>query len=75
MNREEFEQFKHESFEYLKAQQGRLVSEFGLGGHERWDYDQDTGEFIFSDGGVPKVGADFQVVGSVSTISDTWLWS
>jgi hypothetical protein len=75
MNREEFEQLRQESYEYLKAQQDRLVSEFGLGGHERWDYDQDTGEFTFSDGGVPKVGADFQVVGSVSDISDTWLWS
>ena len=73
MNREEFEQFKHESFEYLRRRGGS--SRVRLGGYERWDYDQDTGEFIFSDGGVPKVGADFQVVGSISTISDTWLWS
>lgn len=75
MNREEYERFQHESYEHLKRRQERLTAEFGMGSYERWDYDQDSGEFIFSDGGVAKVGADFQVVGSISTISNTWLWS
>ncbi|MCI5064119.1 hypothetical protein MRY87_00185 [bacterium] len=30
---------------------------------------------MFSSGGVPKVIADIQFVGSVSSISKTWLWS
>jgi hypothetical protein len=36
---------------------------------------QETGEFVFSDGGIPKLVADFQVVGSISHISNTWMWS
>lgn len=75
MTEEEFHEFEHEAYEYLKARQDVLMSEYGMGAYERWDYYQETGEFVFSDGGVPKLVADFQVVGSVSTISNTWLWS
>lgn len=75
MTKEEFEQFEHESYEYLKARQEILPHEYGMGKFERWDYYQETGEFVFSDAGVPKLVADYQVVGSVSTVSNTWLWS
>ncbi|HEX5702146.1 MAG TPA: hypothetical protein VFX97_02880 [Pyrinomonadaceae bacterium] len=75
MTEAEFNQFEHESTEYLKAQQGILREQYSLGGYERWDYNQETGEFIFSDKGVAKLIADFQVVGTLSTISNTWLWS
>jgi hypothetical protein len=75
MTEAEFGQFEHDSAEYLKAQQDILRDEYSLGGYERWDYDQETGEFIFSDGGIPKLIANFQVVGSISTVSNTWLWS
>ena len=75
MTKEEFGEFEHECYEYLKAQQDILMSEYGMGGYERWDYDQETGEFIFSDGGIPKLIADFQAVGTISTLPNTWLWS
>lgn len=75
MTEEEFGQFEHESAEYLKAQQDILGDQYALGGYERWDYDQGTGQFIFSDKGVPKLIADFQVVGTLSTVTNTWLWS
>lgn len=75
MTKEEFDQFEHESFEYLKAQQDILMNEYGMGNYERWDYDQMTGEFVFSDKGAPKLIAKFQVVGSISKLSNTWLWS
>jgi hypothetical protein len=75
MTEEEFGQFEHESAEYLKTQQDILRNEYDMGSYERWDYDQDTGEFVFSDAGVPKVIAKFQVVGSISHVSNTWLWS
>ena len=75
MTEAEFDEFEHESFEYLKAQQDILMTEYRMGTYEQWHYDQDTGEFVFSDNGVPKLFADFQVVGSISTISNTWLWS
>jgi hypothetical protein len=75
MTEEEFGQFEHESAEYLKTQQDILRNEYDMESYERWDYDQDTGEFVFSDAGVPKVIAKFQVVGSISNVSNTWLWS
>ena len=75
MTKEEFDKFEHESYEYLKVQQEILQTEYGMGRYERWDWDQETGEFVFSEKGVPKLVADFQVVGSISTISNTWLWS
>ena len=75
MTEEEFDQFEHESAEYLKTQQDILRNEYDMGDYERRDYDQDTGEFVFSDAGVPKVIAKFQVVGSISNVSNTWLWS
>ncbi len=75
MTKEEFDLFEHEAFEYLKAKQDVLITEYGMGSYERWDYDQITGEFVFSDSGVPKLIAKFQVVGSISKLSNTWLWS
>jgi hypothetical protein len=75
MTDEEFGQFEHESAEYLKTQLDILRDEYHMGSYERWDYDQDTGEFVFSDAGVPKLIAKFQVVGSISNVSNTWLWS
>ena len=75
MTEEEFEQFEHDSYEYLKAQQERLETEYGIGWYEWWEYNQETCEFVFSDNEIPKVIASFQVVGSVSTVSNTWLWS
>ena len=60
--------------EYLTARQDALQREFRLGSWPRWDWDQDTGELVFSRDGVPHVVADFQFVGSISTVSDTWRW-
>jgi hypothetical protein len=56
----------------------RLIREeqFGLSRFHRMDYEQETGRMIFSDPGViPKVVAGFQVVGSLSSRSNTWLWT
>jgi hypothetical protein len=40
------------------------------------DYEQESCRMIFSDIGVqPRVAANFQIVGSLSGSSGTWLWS
>lgn len=75
MTKEEFDKFEHEAHEYLKARQDILINEYGMGKYERWDYDQATGELIFSDKGIAKLITKFQAVGSLSKISKTWLWS
>lgn len=59
----------------LHDKQDALKERFSLGAHKRWDWDQDRGELVFSNDGVPAVIAKIEFVGSTSTQSDTWLWS
>lgn len=59
----------------LEERQQRLQQEFGIGAHERYDWDQDAGQLVFSSGGKVQLIADIVFVGSVSTRSHTWLWS
>ena len=65
-----------EAHEYATLRQDELRREFRLDEWRRWDWDQDTGQLVFSDGedSPPRVICDFQFSGSISTISDTWLW-
>ena len=60
---------------YLQQQQDELCARYSLNDHERYDWDQDSGQLGFSNAGVPAVVADIQFVGSVSTQSHSWLWS
>jgi Family of unknown function (DUF6882) len=59
----------------LHRKQELLKAEFSLDTHKRYHWDQATGELIFSNDGVPAVVATIQFVGSISTVSHTWLWS
>lgn len=64
-----------EAVRELETKQDQLQKRFDLSRHESWHWDQETGEIVFSNAGVPAVAASFQFVGSISTKSDTWLWS
>lgn len=64
-----------EAVDYLQPRQDQLHSRYGLGGYPRYDWSQDTGHLTFSEDGRARVVADIQLVGSVSTRSNTWLWS
>ena len=64
-----------EAYNLLSERQDVLMEEYKLGNHERFDWDQETRSLVFSNDGVPAVIAKIQFVGSVSTVSDTWLWS
>lgn len=65
-----------ESRTYLERIQKTSENLYGLGKFHRMDYEQETGRMIFSDVGVvPKVVADFQIIGSLSQRSGTWLWA
>jgi hypothetical protein len=64
------------ALDYLEQQEARVDQEFHLGQFNRMDYEQETGKMIFSDVGVvPRVVADYQIVGSLSGKSNTWLWA
>jgi hypothetical protein len=60
---------------YLTGRQDALTTEFGLSSYERWDWDDARGAVVFSDGGVPRVIAQAQLVGSFSGKTSTWLWA
>ena len=60
---------------YLQTRQDQLLAQYGIGSYPRYDWDQETGQLIFSDNGQARVIADIQFVGSVSPQSHTWLWS
>lgn len=61
--------------EALQAKQAQLAQAFDLSRHERWDYDLEQGRIVFSSQDVPVVIAEIEAIGSVSTVSDTWLWA
>lgn len=59
----------------LDIKQDQIERKFALSEHKRWDWDQGTGRLIFSNDGTPALIASIEFIGSVSTISDTWLWA
>jgi hypothetical protein len=43
--------------------------------YEHYDWNQDTGQLVFTSPGRPTLVADIQFVGDVSKRSGTWLWA
>jgi hypothetical protein len=75
MDQHDYWEFEHNAFHRLVTLNEHLERTFKAGSYERWDYDLETCEFVFSDNGIPKVVAKFQAVGSFSSNAKTWLWS
>jgi len=74
-NTEDFVDLIIKANDYLNEQQEICRSKYDLGKYEKWYYDQETGLLTFSDGGVVKLNIKYEEVGSVSKISNTWLWA
>lgn len=70
-----WDELVRQSVDYTERTQQALQERYELSKHERWNVDQDKGELVFSNAGVPAVTARFQFVGSVSLVAGTWLWS
>jgi hypothetical protein len=75
MSSSRYAEFLTDSHAYLTQRQARLDALYGIGGCDRYDWDQETGQIVFSDSGVARVVADVQFVGSISSRSGTWLWA
>jgi uncharacterized protein DUF6882 len=71
----DFKALVRKACEYLTAREDELRGQYGLSSYQRYDWDQDKGTIVFSDDGVPKLLANIHFVGSVSTRTNTWLWS
>lgn len=48
---------------------------WGFGREESWSLDQDTGEIVFALSGRKVARAPAQIIGTVNTLDNTWLWS
>jgi hypothetical protein len=75
MSDDAFNEFVANAVEFLRERIAQARLAFGIGDSERYDYDLPSGRFWWSDAGVPQVEASVIVVGSISTRSNTWLWS
>jgi hypothetical protein len=71
----EFEVFIEQASEALVQANEKNKRFFGIGDYARFEYDLFRNEIWWSDVVGPKVRASVTVVGSISTKSDTWLWS
>jgi hypothetical protein len=61
--------------ERLQSAQTSLIEEFGLNDWERWDWDMEKQELVFSHEGRRRVIASVTFVGTYSTDSGTWMWA
>lgn len=72
---EKFEQLSKVAYEYLYAIQDSIKQKYALNDYEQWYYDQNRGVIEFSDSGIAKLSIKYEEVGSISMLSDTWLWA
>jgi hypothetical protein len=72
---DEFKKLSKKAYEYLNDQQKLIEEKYGIGKYEKWFYDQETGYLTFSDGDTIKIKIKYEEVGSISKVSETWLWS
>jgi len=70
-----FEYLSRKAYEYLNKQQDICNSVYKIGTYQNWYYDQLTGKLTFSDNGTKKLIIDYEEVGSVSEVTNTFLWA
>lgn len=76
MNKIQYQEFLEKSRQYLEAMQSGCEQKYHLSQFDRMDYEQETGTMIFSSTGrLNRVLVEYQIVGSLSERSNTWLWS
>ena len=71
----EYETFVTEATGYLKARIESAKARFGVRRLRRCEYNLFRGEIWWSDSTTPRLRGRVTVVGSVSSKSNTWLWS
>lgn len=59
----------------LNRKQARMRERYPIDDCERYDWDQDVGQLVFSHEGKARVIAGIAFVGGISTMTNTWMWS
>ena len=55
--------------------QNDLEEVYGLGKFERYDLDSKNAKLVFKNQGIDCITASIQILGSLSTTDNTWLWA
>jgi hypothetical protein len=73
----EFEILRKKAYNYLIEQQKIIEDAYGIHKFEDWFYDQESGILTFSNAETKDkiLEINYEEVGSISKISETWLWS
>jgi hypothetical protein len=61
--------------EYHNEKHASFTRDFRINEHKRYDWNQGSGQLVFSNDGKPAVICDIAFVGSISRKSETWMWS
>ena len=72
---ESYSDLAKEATELVREANVTLGEKYKMGTWERWDLDQERGLLKFSNAGTEKLRFKACIVGSLSTKSETWLWS
>lgn len=77
-NKFDLEAFVDACMQEMAQKNQRNIEDWGLGNYDRWNIDQATGKLTFSN--TPENGGetaicDFQIVGTYSNVSHSWLWA
>ena len=76
MDKFEFNELIQQSLVYIENKQKELVESFELDNYSRIEYEQETATMTFSEEGIKqKVIAHFQIIGTYSDASKTWMWA
>ena len=75
MDQQQLDLLTKESHAYLQNAIATAQARYGIGSYDDFLLDQTTGRITFTRGGTPRLSCRFQAVGSLSTTTDTWLWS
>ncbi|MFP9114140.1 DUF6882 domain-containing protein [Flavobacterium sp. RHBU_3] len=72
-----FESFSKEGYNALHENQELFLAKHEINSYARWDFDQPSGVFMFSDkpGDNIKKYFAFQSIGTYSPTAGTWMWS
>jgi hypothetical protein len=72
---DEYDALVSEAADYHNERQQVLLSDYGIGTHERYDIDLTIGRITFSHAGRVCLVGRCWPAGSLSHITDTWLWA
>lgn len=75
MTEQEFQGFLQQAKWFMRERMDENRKAFQLDDFKRFDWNHWRGELVFSSGGIPKVVARIQIVGSHATQSKVWVWA